>query len=677
MKNLAFILVCLSLAMIVSAQNPAQQQLTKAIHEEEVNGDLKEAIAMYEGIVEDYPNDRKAVAESLYRIGLSHEKLGNREAGKYYQNVINNYSDQSVEAQMSRERLRAMQSSMATGSGKSNVSVEKLYSAGDFYGTVSHDGRHATFTNWEDANLYYVDMVNNKRIPVTTEGSWVEPMSYADYAIWSPDKTKIAYAWYEHKNNRDVYKLIIWDVKTGNSRIVSEIEDGYIWPVEWTSDGRQILTVGGNKKTLIIGLLDLKTEKHSIYKEIPREGLNLFRVMPTISSDSKYILFIKSGGDNNQDIYMISTIDKKETLISDHSADEWGVKWCKDNNAFLFASDRSGNPAVYKMSVKNGEPDGDPTLIYEGITDSYRPMVITDEGRLIFTSAYIFADIYVSDFNLKEGALTNASVLYEEARRLFQPAWSNSGDKIALIKRMPDTKSSSLIVKDMITGDEQTLDLGVHVQTRGGAPSWSHDDSRVLMEYQRGGFYLVVADLQNESVEIIEKTGRPGVFGPDNSIITGTQMSPHIVKLSLDTRKIDTIFTGELPYSCQALKVSPDQKRLSFLEYDKGAQTLRILNLSTLETVLLWDSGKKHRFGMQCGWLSDNETLIVGLENLDENGNATQLQMYTINIHTKEKKAGLIVSDPNTFSSFSVNTAANKIVYKKSNGGANVWALKY
>ena len=105
MKQITLIIMCLLTTWMVNGQNQAEQQLAMAIHEEEVNGDLQKALTLYDEIVKSFPDDRTIVAEALYRIGLSNEKLGNKQASKYYQNVINNYSDQTKLAQMAKRRL--------------------------------------------------------------------------------------------------------------------------------------------------------------------------------------------------------------------------------------------------------------------------------------------------------------------------------------------------------------------------------------------------------------------------------------------------------------------------------------------------------------------------------------------------------------------------------------------
>src|SRR4030042_6224784 len=69
-------------AVVVSAafalQNSSQHKVLfeKAKFTMETKGDLKGAIALFEEIIKEYPNERDYAAKSLYLIGICYEKLG-------------------------------------------------------------------------------------------------------------------------------------------------------------------------------------------------------------------------------------------------------------------------------------------------------------------------------------------------------------------------------------------------------------------------------------------------------------------------------------------------------------------------------------------------------------------------------------------------------------------------
>jgi len=89
MNRIIFILLsCLSLISFVNGQDiKPEKKLNAAIYQEEVNGDLEEAMRLYDEIVNEFPDSRSVVAEALYRNGIANEKLGNLKARQYYESV--------------------------------------------------------------------------------------------------------------------------------------------------------------------------------------------------------------------------------------------------------------------------------------------------------------------------------------------------------------------------------------------------------------------------------------------------------------------------------------------------------------------------------------------------------------------------------------------------------------
>ena len=61
---------------LVFAQASPDVELKAAMHQEEVLGDLKGAIAAYSKITEKYPKNRAIVARAMIQMAQCHEKLG-------------------------------------------------------------------------------------------------------------------------------------------------------------------------------------------------------------------------------------------------------------------------------------------------------------------------------------------------------------------------------------------------------------------------------------------------------------------------------------------------------------------------------------------------------------------------------------------------------------------------
>ena len=70
--------------MASGQEQQAQKLLSEAIYQEEVNGDLDEAIKTYQLILNKYPDNRKVSAEALLHLGMCYEKLGLDQARQTY-----------------------------------------------------------------------------------------------------------------------------------------------------------------------------------------------------------------------------------------------------------------------------------------------------------------------------------------------------------------------------------------------------------------------------------------------------------------------------------------------------------------------------------------------------------------------------------------------------------------
>src|SRR5437899_3360049 len=67
----------------------------KALVKERAVGDVEEALRLYQRIVSEFGSNHALAAKAQYRMALLYERLGRKaEAQRYYQAVVNNYSDQ-------------------------------------------------------------------------------------------------------------------------------------------------------------------------------------------------------------------------------------------------------------------------------------------------------------------------------------------------------------------------------------------------------------------------------------------------------------------------------------------------------------------------------------------------------------------------------------------------------
>ena len=92
-----FIILLVTSVVLISwgdIQQSAEQLYQSGLYKEQVEGELEKAIAIYEQILKDFPQNQVTAAKALYHIGLCYEKLGNKEAKKAYQRIIDEYPGQ-------------------------------------------------------------------------------------------------------------------------------------------------------------------------------------------------------------------------------------------------------------------------------------------------------------------------------------------------------------------------------------------------------------------------------------------------------------------------------------------------------------------------------------------------------------------------------------------------------
>ena len=682
MKRTIFtLLISLLLVVFVNGQDSEPEKiLNAAIYEEEINGNLEEAIRLYDEIVTEFPGYRSVVAEALYRNGLANEKLGNLKARQYYEKVINNYSDQPELVQLAQIRLNRIlkKEKPADISDSEEITVTKLYSNPDFYGNSSYGGQFISNIDWSTCDLYYMDIKKKEKHYITTAGSWKEPDACADVSVWSFDNKKIAYNFSDDTG----FHLFIYDVESNRSeKLISAFPDKYIGPIEWTRDGSHLLISRGDmdrSKHQLISVQNAETRDITLKDEsISYIGL------PTVSPGMKYILYHKKiDGKRKIYIYFLETGETK-AVINDRF-DNWGLKWEKEGNSFIFASNRSGSPALYRLKIQDGNPTGEPEMIYENINKRYKPLTLSDDGTLVFLSSTSLVQVKIADVDFKSGKIDNQKNLYGREKELsVHHVWSHDGKKIATVNNFPSPK---VYIYDVESGKKEFIDLDFHVFDQGWN-QWSGNDNEFMvvprdMDYDK----KAIINLSDKSVEIIKDVRWFAVFQGENNLIYTNDSKKDILLKNRSTGEVKTICSIENDDNYFFLKTSPNQKQLAFFEGNaniadwKNLNKLWVLTIETGQKELIWECKGDEYFGWGIiDWMADSENIFVffGNDKTVSDGEQNDFNPYLIDINTKEKKKfGKILTQLNNSNRGNFHPNGNKFIYSTTKPITNIWLLE-
>jgi hypothetical protein len=230
-----------------AAQKPSVEALLgQALQQEEVEGNLRAAIASYQKVIAAPGVTRAQAARAQLRIGACCERLGADDARKAYETVLAKYGDQEAAVREARARLAAMGGAAAvapTAGGGPNLRM--LWSKLNWWGArISPDGKQVAFIDMATANLWVRDVATRAGRNLTStpkEKAWIDfPLHFS----WSHDGTRLAYDWYADGGATTEIRVV--DVATGgqSSLFTPSFRPGSSAPPTWSGDSRTVFRDG-------------------------------------------------------------------------------------------------------------------------------------------------------------------------------------------------------------------------------------------------------------------------------------------------------------------------------------------------------------------------------------------------------------------------------------------------
>ncbi len=686
-KILIFIVVLLSVYPL-HAQKTAQQELDRAIYLEEVDGNLDQALDLYQKIIKDFKENRSVVAEALYRTGLVNEKLGNQKAVSYYENIVKNYSDQSRQVAMARKRLNTIYAAMNVNNEEEDVvSLSKIYSApGYMIGSISHNGEY--YCAYENLNLYLYDLTSGKKSAITTKGRSDSVSINALPGAWSMDDTKVAFSWHHGK---DVYSLEIWDrIK---NKVNTAVEPGdYINPINWSYDGGKILVeFGPDKEVPNFGILSLEDGSRQNLRALGQ----LNRDLANMSPDGNFVIFTQDSERGDKDLYMYRVVDQSSHLISNHSANEKAF-WAYDGKSIIIQSERSGNPALYQWEFKNGNLVGDPQLIYDGINKGFNAAQICKNGEILLSNRHTQSSIYNAIADFQEGKIIENYEFFDNASDYNLPTWSPDGKWIAMYKKGNSPSSTNLVIADLKGIIHKNIELGFFINSSNdfmNRPIWT-PEGKIVVPFDRSDAKklseLVMVDLEQGTKESFVPPHfiRP-VFASNDlyylSLTRGWTNAEEygILKVNRVTNEQELIYRctdNNIPGPWVVL--SPDKNKLLFRIESK----LMLMDLQDYSVKEVFNS-QRNGFWPPT-WYPDSRKIqfdMVGIDSktgLQKDGEevAVELDTYTGDYQVLPRlPLGKDESIPwrTRNIKYMIHPDGKYILYTKANVTTNFWVLKY
>ena len=607
----AFLLLSASLGSLAPQQG--YDQFQKALAKERSEGNLEEAIALYQKAIEE-TKDESLAAQAQLRIGICYEKLGLEKinlAQEAFQKVVDRYPGQTDSVKTAREKLALLQGGQAAlKKGSSLTSLRLVWEGPDveLMGGPSPDGRFVCYTDWEMGDLAVHDLQAGGKRRLTGQTAW--DGSWAESSRWSPDGRLIAYTW----DMGVTAELRIIGLDDAKPRVLYQGE-GYPSVKDWSPDGRQILAViyseKGDPSFSLISVSD-GSVRHIKKTGLPAGYMN---GQMRFSPDGRHIAF-----DLRNDIDFLSTDGKTEGPLVRHPANERLLGWTPDGDHILFASDRSGAIDAWILPVTEGRPGGEAALLRKDIGE-ISPLGFTRDGAFFYGHGKDTQKIYLALLDRKAGAFraTYQRVELPYEGRNHAPEYSPDGKRLAYIRQaVPRMDGSNVLcVFSPETGEEKKTQLNLQQVS---SVAWAPDGSSIMISgFGEMRTFIGRIDLGTGDIKEIfpsDKDAREELYmapawSPDGRIvycIHGVQMTAAEPSLSIIAKNLSTgrtwdVYKMNAPFNFPMISVSPDGQWLAALEHSRGTNPNKERLLMAIST----ENGKAREL---CRFLSGTGNVV-------------------------------------------------------------------
>ncbi len=428
----------LTAVFLVTATLPANAQTTeqlfqKGIMKEEGEGNLPEAIEIFNSIVEDSEADDALQAKALLHVGLCYEKLGKSEASRAYQKLINNFPTRKNEVAIARERLsmlilaeeKAEQIPLQPKWTKIDIPTELSWSV-----AISPDGKDLALVS--DKKLWKMPLssklgpdIPGTPVQINTDGLEVEWTGLS----WSRDGELIAFnesPEFDESNSPRTQTIFIVPSKGGKpEKIIDTYRDVRV--VNYR------LSLSPEAKKLAFS--SVKNNKQHIYSipikgKVPKKLVDFEAREPVFSPDGKYIAFVKdqNRGIDSGDlgVWIVRADGGKPWKIADAgkaSSPVWSpdgrmiayLDYTKGKQIFVVPFDKSSHELPSPLAIK--APEG---------TEEIRLLAgWTPENRI---GALISKEMNFGLYTLPAKGGQAAKILTDTYA--LQPRWSKDGKQI-------------------------------------------------------------------------------------------------------------------------------------------------------------------------------------------------------------------------------------------------------
>jgi len=615
----------------VDAQISEAEKLFEAgIYQQEAAGNFNEAIVLFNRLVNEYPKERTLAAKALLRLGICYERQGSQKATEAYQQIISQYPDQVSLANQARNRLAALGNEEPAGLTMARLYPPELYLECQ---TLSPDGTKLAYIDFDiGQNLAIYDIDGGKQ-KLLTNYDYNKKSFYTYAPVWSPDNTEIVYHAGSLEDQEDSFENLSITTLEGKTHVLfKNIEKGGVAPCDYLPDKSAVIAAAGDKdglyKLISISTTDgTKVDLCQLKRKFANTDVSIAQAsrISDVSPDGHLIVFSDSDSPDNghRDIYIIPAKGGSKKVLIQHPADEREPRWSPDGRHIVFLSNRHGSWALWGVAVRDGQTDGLPFMILEGMQDT--ELASWTQNGLCSRTMAVINDIYLINIDPKTNTLIGKPQIIgdQEYGKSSFPQLSPDGKYLAYLSTLGSSPEPYIMIKPMGSGTIKKIKYDLPYRGAAASYRWLPDGSGMGFVFYDKEKNLNFSRLNTETGEWDTRNIPAGNYKGDQMNLAwvsdgkaffytrwGEELKESgIVRHDLETGQesyiLQNVRGDSLSYQFWNLKASPDFRKLAL----KWGKEISVLDINTRKIDQM-NFGQKNLFSSPV-WSPDGKYLLV------------------------------------------------------------------
>jgi serine/threonine protein kinase len=435
-------------------------------------------------------------------------------------------------------------------------------------GAPSPDGRLLSYADGT-GNLVLMDLQTGERQMVTSAARGQE--EYATQSVFSPDSRRIAYSWFQQKCA--CQRVRIDDLTTRASQTLP-LDDtiSSVRLFDWSHDGAFLLAsitpkVGGT----ILETVSAIDGRRRVLKSSVAPGAAAF------SPDDRFIVYDVAGRPGQpRDVHVLDLATLVGNPLVAGSDDEGEPIWVDDE--VLFASNRNGKRALWRVGVLDGRATEPPRLLTDIIEPGYWRLGLTTGGSLYYGASQGASAVYTADVSRNDVSIPSRASAALESE--VSPEWSP--DSRTLVWVAGWGLQPTLRFREITTGRERDVTTPFAV---GQNPRWSQAGTTMLVRGadERGpALRLIdVATGQQRAEYLRGRTFGDAEWLPDGNGAIYIDFQQNLIgRLDIPSgvdRVVHRLPDGQI--LGRGVALSPDGRSIAMHVFERKESSIRVITL--------------------------------------------------------------------------------------------------